>query len=368
MNPWRRVEALADELAGNGELTDKVWREALHAVPRHLFVPAVAWVNPYEAPGYRIDRERDPDSWWTAAYADLSIITQLDDGMTELGGGSSGDYTSSLSAPGAVVEFLELLDPYDGDRVLEIGTGTGWTAGLLSHRVGDTNVTSVEIDQAVLAVAATNLKEAGYAPRLVHGDGEKGRPEAAPFDRVHVTCGVVTVPYAWVEQTRPGGTIAFPWMPEFEPGHKVSLTVGRDGTATGRFSGGARYMMLRGQRTPDSPTYEGAYRKREATLDPRRIFRSGYGFDVAMAGCLPDVSVATNDGGPFEVWLWAGGSGAHLSGSDVRQFGDRSLWDEVEGVFFRWVGWGHPERSRFGMTVTAEGQHIWLDLPDNPIA
>ncbi|WP_245679470.1 methyltransferase domain-containing protein [Actinomadura hibisca] len=366
MNVPEHIEALADMLTASGELTDPAWRAALHAVPRHRFVPPVAWANPYNAPGFRIDGGQRPHEWLSAAYADQPIITQLDDGATEIGG--EGDYTSSLSAPGVVLEFLELLDPYEGDRVLEIGTGSGWTAALLAYRVGDENVTSVEIDPDLLARAAANLEGAGYSPRLVLGDGAEGWQEGAPYDRVHVTAGVSQVPYSWIEQTRPGGVIVFPWMPEFEPGHKVRLIVGDDGTATGRFVGGTRYMMLRNQRTPTAPTHEGPYRERSSVLDPRRILRSGYGADVAIAGCLPHVSMVFEPGPPFEGWLWTGDSGAHVVGPDVRQFGERDLWDELEAAFFRWVKWGQPERGRFGMTVTPDGQQVWLDSPDNPIS
>ena len=79
------------------------------------------------------------------------------------------------------------------------------TAALLSHRRGFANVTSVEIDESLAKQAATNLAQLGYAPRLVVGDGADGRPDRGPYDRVHVTCGVTTIPYAWVEQTVPAG-------------------------------------------------------------------------------------------------------------------------------------------------------------------
>ncbi|MCT9933183.1 methyltransferase domain-containing protein [Planotetraspora sp. A-T 1434] len=367
MNTAQRIDALCEVLAANQELTDGVWRAALHAVPRHLFVPDRAWAAADDGPGYAIDRELRPEAWMDAAYADHPIITQLDDGATDVTTGD-GHYTSSLSAPGVVVEFLEILDPYDGDRVLEIGTGTGWTAALLAHRLGDGNVTSVEIDKEVHAAAADNLATAGLSPRLILGDGAEGRPDGAPYDRVHVTCGVSRVPYAWVEQTRPGGIIVLPWMPEFEGGHKVALTVGRDGRAIGRFAyRGAAYMMLRAQRPPGWE-YAGDYRKSTATLDPRRVLRAGTGLDVAVAGMLPGVSAVTDHSDGFEVWLSDGESGAWVSGDEVNQYGPRSLWDELEEVFFTWVGWGNPARDRFGLTVAPDGQRVWLDSPDNPLS
>lgn len=199
------------------------------------------------------------------------------------------------------------------------------------------------------------------------GDGGAGFPDRAPFDRVHVTCGVSQVPYAWVEQTRPGGIIVFPWMPGLEPGHKAVLTVGRDGIAIGRFSRrGASYMMLRDQRPPGGE-YGGGHRESRATAEPRRILEAGAGLDVAIAGLMPGVSATAKQGDPFEVTLWSGESAAHVSGAEVTQYGDRSLWDELEDVFFRWIEWGSPDRTRFGLTVTTEGQRVWLDRPDNVI-
>jgi protein-L-isoaspartate(D-aspartate) O-methyltransferase len=51
----------------------------------------------------------------------------------------------------------------------------------------------------------------------------------------------------------------------------------------------------------------------------------------------------------------------------VSQIGDRPLWDEVVDAYFRWVGWGEPGRERFGMTVTPDGQRVWLDTPTQVI-
>src|SRR5262249_11001610 len=119
------ISKLDNTLSREGHLTDTRWRSALYAVPRHSFVPAIAWCALGDD-GYPIDSNARPDEWLDSAYiADGSIITQLDDGRTKIGTGA-GDYTSSLSAPDVVVDFLELLDIYDGDVVLEIGTGTGW--------------------------------------------------------------------------------------------------------------------------------------------------------------------------------------------------------------------------------------------------
>ncbi|MEU8192191.1 methyltransferase domain-containing protein [Microbispora amethystogenes] len=370
-------EHVAAMLAGLGDL-DPEWRQALEAVPRHLFIPDRAWCAPEDgSEGFVIDRQKDPEGWFAAIYQqNAPIITQLDDGNLDIGEAGQGgvDYTSSSSAPGIVARGLDLLDPYAGDEVLEIGTGTGWTAALLAYRLGDANVTSIEIDPAVHAAAGVNLKAAGYAPHLVLGDGTEGWPQGALFNGVHVTCGVREVPRAWVEQTRPGGVIVVPWMPGWEAGHMLKLTVTGDGTAVGRFHGSCAFMLLRSQR-PVLPAYSDDFRDSGTDLDPRRVVRSSFGADIAVAGLLPgvDATHTDEDDGGFHLWVWSGDSDAQVHYSPdykraaVHQRGPRDLWDEVEEAFLRWLGWGSPGRDRFGLTVTPEGQHVWLDRPDNVI-
>ncbi|WP_242889658.1 hypothetical protein [Actinomadura litoris] len=210
------------------------------------------------------------------------------------------------------------------------------------------------------------------------GDGAAGVAGSAPFDRVHVTCGVTTVRQVWVRQTRPGGVIAFPWAPGFGDGHKVRLTVTGDGRAVGGFEGGASYMMLRSQRStglggPD----DGGTRESRTWLDPRTITGDSYGADVAIAGMLPDVLGAERTVGGRQALVLADASrtswarcGYEPGASDfpVVQSGPRRLFDEVADAYLTWVGWGSPGRRRFGFTVGPEGQHLWRESPDNPIA
>jgi protein-L-isoaspartate(D-aspartate) O-methyltransferase len=376
------VERLVDGLVTAGRLTDPRWGEALRAVPRHLFVPDVAWAV-HDRPRYEgaaIDRNADPDGWLDAVYSDTAIATQVEDGAGDPAAGT-GAWTSSCSAPGIVVIFLERLRPFDHHRVLEIGTGTGWTAALLSWRLGAGNVTSVEIDEAVAERAAANLASAGPVPRLVVGDGTDGHPDAQPYDRVHVTCGVERVPFAWVEQCRPGGMIVMPWLPGWNMGHVARLTVAGDGTASGPLTGPAGFMMLRSQRRPSGPPESADAEAAESRtrLDPRNLVGDAQGADVAIAALVPGIRTHLDGArdGSLRVWAiesasddpaWAAAD--FVPGQDdfaVRQYGSRALWDEIEAAYTTWVRWGQPERERFGLTVTAAEQRIWLDAPDRPV-
>ncbi|WP_242888358.1 methyltransferase domain-containing protein [Actinomadura litoris] len=311
---------------------------------------------------------------------DQPLVTRFEDGAAE----GTGLATSSLSMPTMVVRFLEQLDPYDHHRVLEIGSGSGWTAALLSARVGAENVTTVEISPDLAARAAGRLKAAGFEARVIVGDGAHGWADGAPFDRVHVTCAVSRIPYAWIEQTRPGGVIVAPFSAGYGCGAILRLDVLEDGTAVGRFSGSADYMLLRSQRPAGGPArawtraVERDVRVRRTRLDPRSMPYGPVSLDLAIAAQVPDVvSRFYSDADGATLWVldradhhgpWASvdyGPGA--PDHEVQQAGERSLWDETEAAYLQWLRWGRPDISRFGITVTPHEQKVWLDEPGNPL-
>lgn len=221
--------------------------------------------------------------------------------------------------------------------------------------------------------AGANLKAAGHTPHVVAGDGAYGHPANGPYDRIHVTCGVTTIPYAWVEQTRPGGQIVFPWMPGHLTGHMTRLTV-TDGAAIGRFHGPCNYMIMRSQRfTGTRPA--GPDRDSATWLDPRRIARASQGADIAIAAMFPGQHTVTaeHDDGTFHMWITDAASSAYVlyapghRQAAVQQSGPRDLWNELHDAFLTWITWGQPTRDRFGLTVTTDHQYLWLDNPAQPI-
>lgn len=364
--------AMLEELRVAGSLTDARVEDAMRAVPRHEFAPDRGWLSPDRGagPGRAISRQDDPDQWWAAVYSDGSIITQRDDGAVRPDE-ARGRPTSSLSAPGVVAEFLELLDARPGDRVLEIGTGTGWTAALLGRMGAD--VTTIEVDPDVAEQAAARLKMAGSPACPIAADGAAGWSEGAPYDRVHSTCAVARVPYVWVEQTRPGGVIVTPWQPVPGYGWKVRLAT-TGSRAVGGFHGRAGYMMLRAQRTVArwNPHHAGDAATTRTRLDPRAIIQAGSGMVLAFAVRCPGVGLfpVDNDDGSFSLLLFEAGKpeGAWAScdwepgeaDHAVTQYGDRRLWDETEAAFAWWADAGSPSEKRFGVTVDEQGERLSL--------
>ncbi|MCZ9339668.1 methyltransferase domain-containing protein, partial [Streptomyces sp. TRM76130] len=104
---------------------------------------------------------------------------------------------SSSSQPSLMALMLAELRVADGDRVLEIGAGTGYNAALLCHRLGDDGlVTTVDLDPEITDSARRHLDAAGYHPAVVTGDGARGVPGRAPYDRIIATCALPAVPRA----------------------------------------------------------------------------------------------------------------------------------------------------------------------------
>jgi protein-L-isoaspartate(D-aspartate) O-methyltransferase len=173
---------LVDELRGSGRLTSPAIEAAFRDVPRHLFLPELAA---------------------SEAYQDEPFVIKTD---------AEGMPLSSSSQPAIMAIMLEQLGLFPGQRVLEIGAGTGYNAALMSHLVGERgSVVTVDIDDDLVARARENLAAAGYPGVIVlNGDGGYGAPRYAPYDRVIVTAGAWDLAPDWLAQLGPGGRIVVP--------------------------------------------------------------------------------------------------------------------------------------------------------------
>ncbi|MGH3778984.1 MAG: methyltransferase domain-containing protein [Pseudonocardiaceae bacterium] len=250
----RMVDAVtAEEVLRRWQVAFAPWRPSLLTVPRHRFLPPTVWVdNDADPPPVLVPlhREQDLDRWLELAYAaDHGVVTQVDDGHPAGPGLGGAMPTSSASGPVIVAVMLAALDAHEGHRVLEIGTGTGYNAALLAHRLGAEQITSIEIDPDIATHARKALSDTGFgALTVVTGDGAVGYPAAAPYDRVIATAAVNQIPYPWVAQTRPGGRILLPWADTYTGG-LLALTVHDDGTAQGNIVAESNFMWLVSRRS-----------------------------------------------------------------------------------------------------------------------
>ncbi|WP_037840391.1 methyltransferase domain-containing protein [Streptomyces sp. NRRL S-337] len=376
----RAGDELARSLRETGALAP-TWAETFRAVPRTLFLPDLVWSHDMATGrSVPIARTDDPEDWERAAYANVPLVTQWDDGRHT--GTQSGTVpTSSVSMPSVVASMLRDLEVTDGMRVLEIGTGTGWNAGLLAHRLGSGRVVSVEIDAAIAEQARAALKRAGLSPEVIHGDGRAGWSARAPYDRVIVTAGARAISPRWLEQTRPGGIILAPWGTHYtDQDALVRLSVREDGSASGPFLRMVEFMKLRDQRLDWSRfnDYVAEF-PGEAEVSRTRVTLADLGdryetvrfvAGLCVAGCAHVVNRSDKETGKAWFFDLASRSWAAVefrSGTPdavVYQSGPRRLWDEVEQALKWWSDRGKPSLDRFGLTIEPDGAfHPWFERP-----
>ena len=154
--------------------------------------------------------------------------------------------------------MLGQLDLQPGQRVLEIGTGTGYNAALLAHVVGDDgHVVSVDLDADLVEAARNNLSAAGFGSvEVIHGDGVYGNEETAPYDRVIVTVAAWDIAPAWHKQLKPEGRMLIPLsirsvyqkcvLFKRSDGHLVSTSIDECGfmMMRGAFAGPAKIVPI----------------------------------------------------------------------------------------------------------------------------
>ncbi|HVX65120.1 MAG TPA: protein-L-isoaspartate(D-aspartate) O-methyltransferase [Bryobacteraceae bacterium] len=204
-----REEMVRTQIERRGVRDANVLR-AMLSVPRHLFVPEAA--RP-------------------AAYGDHPV---------SIGRGQT------ISQPYIVGFMTETLRPERGHRVLEIGTGSGYQAAVLSLLVKE--VYTIEIVPELARSSAATLAELGYGNvKVRHGDGYRGWPEQAPFDRIIVTAAPPEIPQSLIDQLAPGGRLIAPEGNSPFDQQLVVVEKARDGSVTRRAVLPVRFVpMVRG--------------------------------------------------------------------------------------------------------------------------
>ena len=278
-----RRERLVAEVLQTSGIRDERIAAALSDVPRHLFLPHLP-----------------PED----AYLDDAIVTKRD---------ADGQPISSSSQPAIMAIMLDQLTLASGQRVLEIGAGTGYNAALMRHIVGPSGtVVSVDIDADVADRAREHLASAGYPDvTVVAADGAEGYPSGAPYDRVIATVGVSDLAPAWLHQAAPGARIVVPLDVR---GSQLAVAFGRSG------SGG--HWLSR------SIAPCGFMRMRGSLAGPERAVVLQPGLSVMLPDGLTLADGHEVDGAALAAFLAEppAGFGTGVRASSVQVFWGLGLW------------------------------------------
>ncbi|QQR88487.1 MAG: protein-L-isoaspartate(D-aspartate) O-methyltransferase [Flavobacteriales bacterium] len=196
---------LVEELRAKG-ITQGPVLDAIGAVPRHLFIDDTAFEH--------------------HAYEDKAF---------PIGCGQT------ISQPYTVAFQTALLEIQPGMTVLEVGTGCGYQTAVLSCM--GLKVFSIERHRPLYFSTRERLQRLGYRATTVHGDGFKGLPQFAPFDRVIVTCGAPHVPEALVSQVKTGGRMVIP-VGQGPDQSMLSISRTADGAMEQREHGAFRFVPM----------------------------------------------------------------------------------------------------------------------------
>ncbi|WP_254646777.1 protein-L-isoaspartate O-methyltransferase [Streptomyces sp. GbtcB6] len=357
--------AMVARLVESGDLSPGPVADALLMLPRQRLMPQ-AYVR-------RSAPDETPPRWDLLDWShpehrpELLGVLHSGDGVAvqhdgepllnrRAGGRSGGAMTAMSSVMGMTARLLDELDLRPGQRVLDVGTGAGVTCAVACLVAGDADVVSIDCDDRVTEGAAAHLAALGLRPTVVTGDGERGRPERAPYDRVLVSFAVPRVPVAPVEQLAPQGVLlatvgtSSPSWPGLavitktdagvvqaelraaESGHRAGW--GRDRLSLSaafreQISAGGG-VATRGHRPPPEAEARGMWLALDH-LHPGLVRAFGApGLQIGSPACGSWVRVSLEGDGTCTV----------------TSSGPRAIWEEIEETAARWQAAGEPALYR----------------------
>lgn len=245
---------------------------------------------------------------------------------------------------------------------------------MLCHRLGSSNVVSIDIDPTLVVAARNRLAGLGPHPTLVVGDGTAGAAQHGPYDRIIATAAVPMIPLPWLEQRAPGGKILANLRGEgagvtlcllTKKGlltKKSLLTKKDDDEVIGPLLPiGGHFMWLRPQtgsplRVPEPPRTRSS--RNAATAPAASAIRESTTRALAppATGCSSTRATSSY----AEVITSPEPGKQH----PVIQAGPRRLWDSVETAYQLWCHLDRPDPGRFGVVANPTTQFVWFDTDE----
>lgn len=350
MLPENEIRTHIDRLAAlvAEQVPDARIAAAYKAVPRHRFV-AQGFIdydtttNEWQA---RTPEDTTPQAWFETIYSNRVLM---------LSRGTPREMSSS-SEPVLMAQMLHALDVQPGQRVLEIGTGSGYNAGLLAHLVApEGQVDTIDIQARLTERAAPILQQlAGDRVRVHTGDGLLGVPQHAPYDRIIATAGHTAVPPAWVAQLAVGGKLLL------NMGDNGGLLLAEKTAAgvSGHFIEAQGYFM---------PLADDAQANERRLLDVPYEDVSSLGFHMFVGYALPGVRPWPDDYAPGKAkhemaWRFSAANGRaqvvfdRVAGETrLRSEGAPAFTDALLALLSEWQALGRPAPGDFKWRLAADG-------------
>ncbi|MET8692782.1 methyltransferase domain-containing protein [Streptomyces bauhiniae] len=344
------------------------WWEPLRATPRHVFVPR--WYTA-DAGGWTcVDGPADERAWVEAAFTDTTLVTRVGAvHADDVPGGHrvTGRPTSSSTLPGLVVSMLEHARVVPGTRVLDLATGSGYSAALACHLLGDEVVTTLDIDPYLTEAATERLDLAGHRPQVITGDA--AGPLPGTFDRIVSMVSVPRVPASWLQALQPGGRLVTTLA-----GTGLIITADKtpDGGAAGRVEWDRAAFMSTRTSSDYPDLLDGVFatasgEEGEVRLSPFPVLDVMRAWEVwsMLTLVAPGIEhrTGTGDDGSRMTWMlhhdgsWARARTARGERSaTVHQGGPRHLYDLLDDIRRRWLERGELPVYGAAVAITPQGE------------
>ncbi|MEU5525263.1 methyltransferase domain-containing protein [Streptomyces sp. NPDC047860] len=345
------------------------WWVPVKETPRHLLVER--WYRSTPKGWTVVDGPSDESAWATAAYADTTLVTRI--GAVHADHARpyppvTGHPTSSSTLPSLVVTMLEHGRLTPGVRLLDVATGSGYSAALACQRLGDDLVTTLDVDPYLTEAAAQRLDRIGRHPTVVTADAG-GEELPGVFDRIVSMVSMPRIPASWLAALAPGGRLVTTLA---GTGLIVTADKTEDGGAAGRVEWDRGSFMT--TRTSDDypPALNDVFTtanhtEGEVSVSPFPVLDVVQAWEVWSMLSLTAPGIehrnGMSDDGSRMAWMlhpdgsWAR---AHTARGEhtttVYQGGPRRLYDILEQIRWRWLEQGRLPVYGAQVTITSEGE------------
>jgi protein-L-isoaspartate(D-aspartate) O-methyltransferase len=366
----RLRQALVNQLKEQGAIRSYAVEQAFLMVAREHFVPffyqedtqskKMDWIR-FDA------AQSSEEAYLEHIYRDQPLVIRID---------ARGWPVSSSSLPSVMAKMLEALDVHPGQRVLEIGTGSGYNAALLASLAGDPrNVFTIERDALLAQRASAVLDETvGNGVTVITGDGFLGSTHTGPYQRIMATASVPTIPPAWIAQLAPGGKLVMDLHGPLASGFLV-VEKAEDGKTTGYFLDEPLYFMpleTDALVMPEAKSSElvkhpslATFRLPGDAIFPHKLFDSSFGWFLqwSLPGCQVRTQKRRLATGLTQHTILFFSTKALLSFRrqetedtwQVHVYG-QPLWDDLQQSWHDFLSLGMPRPQEYRLVVE-DGHH-----------